>query len=110
MAFCMCDANDATKSYFVAAQDTIGRAVPPETIARVWSEYHLAVRRTDTSAPKISDEEAARLGRLLTAGHVSHLPVPMQSEVRRLLRWCLDQIGPDDVVDDDGTVYEAKAG
>ena len=109
VAFAMCDPNDVTRSYFLGAQEVIGRALPTETIAKVWAEYHRWVRRTDVAAPKITDEEAARLGRLLVAGRLSDLEPGLGAEVRRLLHWSLAQLGADDVQEgDDADVYVVK--
>ena len=119
MASAMTDPNDVTKPYFPAANDVIGRALPAETIARVWSEYHRFVRRTDATAPAATDAEVARLARLLAAGRMSSLASGLGVEVRRLLFWCLEQLGPDDApgattpaapADDDGDgVYVVRS-
>lgn len=97
VATATCDPNDVTRPYFEAAQDIIGSALTPEAILKLWNEYHRFVRRTDAGAPKATDEDLARLGRLIKAGRVSALKDGIQSEVRRLLAWSLSQLGPDDV-------------
>lgn len=111
MASAMCDPNDVMRPYFDAPHDVIGHALTPESILKLWTEYHRFVRRTDATATKATDEDVARLSRLLKAGKLSSIRPDVQAEARRLLAWCLSQFGPDDVSEEDTEedVYLVKA-
>lgn len=113
MAAATTDPNDNGAPYFAAAQDTIGFALTPEGIRKLWTAYHLHVRRTDAATKGVDDAEAARLGRILTSGALARLEAGEQAEVRRVLGWALARFGshegaePDD--DGDASVYVVTA-
>ena len=112
MAAATTDPNDTAIPYFVAAQDTIGFALTPEGIRKLWTAYHVHVRRTDAATRGADDADVARLARILAAGKLAGLADDERAEVRRVLGWCLSRFGADEGAesdDDDGDVYVVTA-
>ena len=104
MAAATTNPNDAMAPFFQAAQDTIGFALTPEGIRKLWAEYHLHVRRSDGNVAGLDDEGVAQLVASLKAGKLSELEHGVQVEVRRLLAWCASQVPA--VEEEDGYVVQ----
>jgi hypothetical protein len=106
------DPNDATKSYFPMAEETVRMALTADGIARIWDEYVIMTRTTGVDFSKATDEDLMRLSRSLISGAVAQLDDEKQAEVRKLAAWCLEQIvsaGLEPEEDDDDGVYRVRA-
>ncbi len=108
-----CDPNDATKSYFPMAEETVRMALTSDGIARLWNEYVLMTRTTGADFPPATDDELGRLARALTGGAVQRLEDGKQAEVRKLAAWCLQQVvdagvEPDEPDSEDDGVYRVR--
>lgn len=101
MASATTNPNDFMIPYFQAAQDTIGWALTPDGVRKLWAEYHLHVRRTDANASGLDDIGVARLAASLKAGKLAALDIGLQTEVRRLLAWCAEHVPAAEDEDDD---------
>lgn len=86
------DPNDATKTYFAAAEETVRYALTEDGVARLWDEYLVTKLTTSVAHPKASEEDLGRLARALKLNVLSKLPEGQQAEVRKLARWMLDRI------------------
>lgn len=90
----LCDPNDADKPFFQRGDEEIREAFPPETLRHLWHELERAQLAHSPVRPEISDEEARELAQRLSQG------APTSPRLRRLLRFCLDELA-DDPPDDE---------
>lgn len=87
-----CDPNDVTKSFFAQPDDEIGDAWRPDTIRRVWDKLEEVTISTSAVVEPATDEELTRLSELMAEGLVSLLSSSQELRLRKLLRFCLDEL------------------
>jgi hypothetical protein len=101
VAASLTDPNDATVPYFETPDSMVRLAFPPLTIRFLYHELEAITIGAAPSRPLATDDDVDELSFLLTDvstfGRLSPARVRL---VRRLLRFCLDEIQPETVEDD----------
>ncbi len=83
-----CKANDISAPYFDCAEDTIGVALTPAAIVKLWDELILLQKGKGSPSPPATDEEVRSLVDQLDRGLLSRLGGSQETEVRKLLAYC----------------------
>lgn len=93
LAATLCDPNEARKPYFERADEEVREALTPEALRHLWHQLEEAQLSLSPVRPLATDEEAGELGlELLDGDCLAALPTPQATRLRRLLRFCLDEL------------------
>lgn len=100
-----CDPVDVTEPWMLMPEENIPLALTPQAIRFVWDELERLHIERSPLAPSASDEDIASLARRLARGEVGNHAPPVAGRLRKLLAFCLAELGgPLDDEDDDGSV------
>lgn len=92
LAAALCDPNDARQPLLERADEEIREAFPDETLRHLWHELERLRVACSPVRAEATDEEALELAALLEGGALAALSPDVAPRVRRLLRFCLDEL------------------
>jgi len=84
------DANDASRAYFACPDDDVPAALTSGAIRRLWDELERVTIATNPNMPEADEDDLAELPELL--GHVDGLTRARGIRLRKLLRFCVDEL------------------
>lgn len=92
LAASLCDPNDARKPLLERADEEVREAFHDETLRHLWHELERLRVAASPVRAELADEEVPALTHLLDTGALATLPAGAAARVRRLLRFCLDEL------------------
>lgn len=104
-----CDANDVSQPYFELADDNVPLALTSPGVRFLYDALERLHLETSPLWEPASDEGLRAIVKRIERGDVARVPTPVQLRLRKLLAFCLAELGgPLAEEDDDDDVIEVR--